>query len=77
MAVIDKPALKLVGEDGNAFAILGRAKHAAQKAGWDKDRIKALMDDATSGNYDHLLCVMMDNFDTDNEDEDEYWDDED
>lgn len=31
-----KPRLKLSGEDGNAFSILGRAKQAAEKAGWEK-----------------------------------------
>jgi hypothetical protein len=65
------PKLELVGEDGNAFFILGRAHrayrdhhrklmtpHAVIDAGWEK--IKA---EATSGDYDHLLGTMMKHFD--------------
>ena len=70
-----KPRLKLVGEDGNAFAILGRASRAARKAGmpagwWDK-----VHTEATSGDYDHLLRTMMKYFDHDS-DSDEDADDE-
>ena len=53
--------MPLVGEDGNAFAILGRFKREARREGWSPEQIKAVMDDATSGDYDHLLRVMMDN----------------
>jgi hypothetical protein len=34
----DKPTVKLVGENGNAFAILGACKTAAKKAGWPKEK---------------------------------------
>jgi len=53
--------MPLVGEDGNAFAILGRFQREARREGWSPEQIKAVMDDATSGGYDHLLCVMMEN----------------
>lgn len=59
----DKPKLKLVGKDGNAFAILGRAQAAARKAGWPKDRIDAFMKEATSGDYNKLLATTMEHFD--------------
>ncbi len=49
----------LVGEDGNAFAILGRVKRALQRAG-HSDLAEAYMKEATSGDYDHLLAVTMD-----------------
>jgi hypothetical protein len=54
-----KPKLKLVGEDGNAFAILGRAFSVARKAGWSKEKISQFQKEATSGNYDHLLQTCM------------------
>lgn len=56
----DKPTLKLVGEDGNAFAILGKAMKIAKKNNMDWDTIQK---EATSGNYDHLLQTMMKYFD--------------
>jgi hypothetical protein len=58
-----KPKLKLVGEDGNAFAILGRARQAAQAAGWTPEQIKVYTDAATAGNYDNLLAVTQEQFD--------------
>jgi hypothetical protein len=57
-----KPKLKLIGKDGNAFAILGNAKKAAQKAGWTKDQIKEYMDKAMSSDYNHLLAVTAEYF---------------
>ena len=53
-----KPKLKLTGEDGNAFSILGRAKRALLKAGRE-DEVQEYMEEATSGDYDHLLQVTM------------------
>lgn len=62
--IMEKPLLKLCGEDGNAFAILGRAQKTARKAGWTNERIDQMIDEATAGDYDHLLSVIMENFDT-------------
>lgn len=58
-----KPQLKLVGHDGNAFAVLGSARQVAQKAGWTGEEIKKFMDEATAGDYDHLLQTCMTYFD--------------
>jgi len=58
-----KPTVKLVGEDGNAFSILGRCARAARRAGWDKRRIDAFMAEATRGDYDHLLQTVLEHFD--------------
>lgn len=44
--------------DGNAFAILGKMVQALRKAG-HHDAAKAYMDEATAGNYQHLLAVTM------------------
>ena len=49
----------LVGEDGNAFAILGRVSSALRRAGVDKEERDAYYAEATSGDYDHLLRVTM------------------
>lgn len=54
-----KPKVKLIGEDGNAFAILGRVFKAAQAVGWTKEEWDAFKKEATSGDYDHLLRTVM------------------
>ena len=64
-AMTQKPTVKLVGNDGNAFVILGSCSRAARKAGWSKDQIKTFTDEATSGDYDNLLCTCMKYFDVD------------
>jgi hypothetical protein len=60
---MEKPKLKLVGLDGNAFAILGRASQAARKAGWTKEQQDKYRAAAMSGDYDNLLQVTMEYFD--------------
>ena len=55
----EKPKVKLVGEDGNAFAIMGRVSKALKKAGADKEYIDQYMEESMSGDYDNLLCVAM------------------
>ena len=55
-----KPVLKIIGTNGNAFAILGKAQRVAKQNGMDWDKIRT---EATSGNYDNLLGVMMKYFD--------------
>lgn len=65
--------LKLVGEDGNAFSILGRASRALRKAG-KGDLVHEFMAEATAGDYDHLLQTTMKWFDVDgDEEEEELW----
>jgi hypothetical protein len=49
----------LVGEDGNAMAILGRVVKAMKRAGCTPMEISEYHTEATSGNYDHLLDVTM------------------
>jgi hypothetical protein len=66
----EKPALRLVGEDGNAYAIMGRAQRVARRAGWSRERIKEVMDEAMADDYDHLLRTMMKHFDCDGDDDD-------
>jgi len=59
----EKPRLELVGNDGNAFAIMGNARRVASKAGWSREEIDLVMDEAMSGDYDNLLVTMMKYFD--------------
>ncbi|MBC7165713.1 MAG: hypothetical protein H5U15_12085 [Roseovarius sp.] len=49
----------LTGQDGNAFAVLGRCREAAQKAGLSDDEIAAFMTEAMAGDYDQLLQTAM------------------
>ena len=50
--------VKLVGEDGNAFAILGRVQKALRRAGASDDELDTFRHDATAGDYNHLLGVV-------------------
>lgn len=56
---LSKPTVKLIGQDGNAFGIMGRVKQALRSAGSDKEYIDQYLSEATSGDYDHLLAVSM------------------
>ncbi|HMV57027.1 MAG TPA: hypothetical protein PKD38_07450 [Nitrospira sp.] len=47
--------VKLVGESGNAFAILGTVKRALRKAKVSEAEIDEFYREATSGDYDNLL----------------------
>lgn len=51
--------VKLIGEDGNAFKIIGKVTKALRKAGYDEDFIQEYQHQATSGDYDNLLRVTM------------------
>ncbi len=62
---LTKPTVKLIGQDGNAFAIMGRVKRALRRAGADKEYIDKYLSEATSGDYNHLLAVSMEYVDVD------------
>lgn len=51
--------VQLSGLDGNAFAIMGRVRSALQKAKVPKDKITKFLEEAKSGDYDHLLQTCM------------------
>ena len=51
--------VQLSGQDGNAFAILGRTAAALRAAGVPQQEIDAFFAEATSGDYDHLLQTTM------------------
>jgi len=50
--------LNLVGIDGNAYSIMGHYRKAAQKQGVPKDKIDAVLNDAMSDDYNHLLGII-------------------
>lgn len=53
-----KPTVKLVGEDGNAFAIIGRVSAALRHAGLE-EQVAEFQTEAMSGDYNNLLRVCM------------------
>jgi hypothetical protein len=55
--------VQLSGEDGNAFAIIGRCRRAARREGVSDDELDAFSAEATSGDYDHVLQTCMRWFD--------------
>ena len=56
---LTKPTVKLVGQNGNAFSIMGRVKQSLRRAGADIEYIDKYLNEATSGDYDDLLLVSM------------------
>ncbi len=56
----EKPTVKLIDTNGNAFAIIGRVKGALLKAGADKDYVMKYQNEVMAGDYNNLLCVTMD-----------------
>ena len=55
--------VKLTGEDGNSFAILGKVAAAMRDAGIDQGEIDDYLKRAMAGDYDHLLKVSMETVD--------------
>ena len=51
--------VRLTGSDGNAFAVLGTVWTAMQYAGLPMDAVNEFTDEATSGDYNHLLATAM------------------
>lgn len=69
------PKYDLVGIDGNAFSVMGYTASALKETG-HRDLVSQMQTEATSGDYNNLLCVCMKYIDIANEsledDEDEY-----
>ena len=55
MAKYPDVSVPLVGEDGNAFMIMGRVTRAMSQAGVPKEERDAYIAEATSGDYNNLL----------------------
>jgi hypothetical protein len=71
---IGKVDCELVGQDGNAFAIMGRVQRAMKQAGYSQTALAEYSEASMSGDYNHLLRVAMDWTEDIGEDEDEDWD---
>ena len=57
---MDKPTVKLIGEDGNVFLIIGRVAQALKRAG-QADKAKEFQTKAmSSGSYDEVLALLSD-----------------
>jgi hypothetical protein len=50
---------RLVGTDGNAFSVIGRVVRAMERAGVSAEEIRHFREEATAGDYDHLLQTVM------------------
>ena len=51
--------VELSGQDGNAFAIIGRVQEALRRHGISDQLRSKFYDEATNGDYDHLLRTAM------------------
>ena len=52
--------VKLSGNDGNAFSVMGAVKDSLKKAGASKEEIDQYLKESMSGDYDNLIRVAMD-----------------
>lgn len=52
--------LDLIGLDGNAFSLLGHFRRQAKREGWSDEEIEKVLNEARSGDYNHLLVVLLD-----------------
>ena len=50
--------VRLIGEDGNAFAILGRVRRAILRSN-HPELADDFVKEATAGDYDHLLATCL------------------
>ena len=51
--------VQLVGENGNAMAIMGRVARALKRAGASESQIAQYHRESMSGDYDHLVQTAM------------------
>lgn len=58
---MEKVILNLSGLDGNAYSLIEAFRANAKKQGWSKEAIDKVITDCKSSDYNHLLCVLMDN----------------
>lgn len=50
--------VELIGQDGNAFAILGAVAKELKSSGVSPAEITKFQEEATSGDYSHLLATV-------------------
>lgn len=71
-----KVTLELVGLDGNAFALMRAFRQQARKEGWTKEEIDEVLEECKSGDYNHLLCTLMEYCQSPEDNEDDFEDEE-
>ena len=49
---------KMIGQDGNAFNLMGRFAQQALRDGWDEADLDKVIEEPMSGDYDHLLTTL-------------------
>lgn len=54
-----KVEVQLTGHTGNAFYILGVVQRALREAGVPADEVTEYINEATEGDYSHLLATTM------------------
>lgn len=54
-----KVKMTLIGLDSNAHFLMGAFQKNARRQGWTQEEIDKVLDECTSGDYDHLLRVLM------------------
>lgn len=59
----------LIGQDGNAFFLLGAWRKQARRDGWSSEDIDKVINEATSGDYNHLISTLA----AHSKDEDSEW----
>lgn len=69
--VIEKTVnLNLIGVNGNAFMIMGVFQRQAKREGWTQEQIDAVLKEAKSGDYNHLLATIENHCEPIDEDDD-------
>ena len=59
MPIYPEIEVPILGEDGNAFFIISRARRMAKRGGLDDAEIKKFQDEAESGDYANVLNTVM------------------
>jgi hypothetical protein len=78
MKLINKTVkLQLVGQDGNAFSLMGAFKRAATRQGWKDWEIEKVLTICMTSDYNNLLATLMDHCEDICGKEDDNEDDED
>lgn len=52
--------VQLSGGDGNAFMLIGKVQKALRNAGATPTELDEFINEATSGDYDHVIQTCMD-----------------
>ena len=54
-----KVKLRLVGQDGNAFSLMGQFQRQARREGWTTEEVGTVINACTAGDYNDLLGVLI------------------